>query len=150
MAFLGMFQMALAQPGEGKEPEMRDRMEAYRAQFITEQLDLSPEEAQQFWPIYNQYRKELDEIHHTRMKKHRRSGGDAKERMESMTDSEIQKSVEEEFEMQQKLLDIRKAYFQKFKKVLPMKKVGLLYMAEGDFQRRLIRKLGDRKHPPRE
>ncbi|MGB0178240.1 MAG: hypothetical protein ACPF9D_13825, partial [Owenweeksia sp.] len=47
---------------------VNDRIEAMRAQFFTEKLDLTPEEAQKFWPVYNQYREELAKIQGNRMK----------------------------------------------------------------------------------
>ena len=36
-----------------------NRLEALKIAYITNKLNLSPEEAQKFWPIYNQYSLEL-------------------------------------------------------------------------------------------
>lgn len=32
----------------------RERLESYRIQFITKKLDLTPAEAEKFWPLYNE------------------------------------------------------------------------------------------------
>ena len=35
------------------------RLEAYKIAYLTKKLNLSPQEAQQFWPIYNKYQQEI-------------------------------------------------------------------------------------------
>ena len=32
----------------------RERLESFRIQFITKKLDLTPAEAEKFWPLYNE------------------------------------------------------------------------------------------------
>ncbi|OZA24427.1 MAG: hypothetical protein B7X86_08430 [Sphingobacteriales bacterium 17-39-43] len=39
-----------------------ERIEAIKVAFITKKLDLTTEEAQKFWPVYNNYQKELMEL----------------------------------------------------------------------------------------
>lgn len=149
LVLMGLATTGFSQSRE-EEQKMKDRIEAYRAQFITEELELTPEEAQSFWPIYNQYRKEVDAIQEERIKRHMRNRGSGKEELAEMTDAEIYAEVEKEMKMQQDLLNLRKEYFKKFDEVLPIRKVALLYRAEGEFQRRLIRKIGERPGPPRD
>ena len=38
----------------GQNPNM-DRINAYRIAFLTRRLNLTPQEAQKFWPVYNEY-----------------------------------------------------------------------------------------------
>lgn len=128
---------------EEPRDSMDDKIEVYRAQFFTRELNLSSEEAQDFWPVYNAYRDELHRVRKQRRGRHLHPDG--VEKLEQMTDAEIQKMLEKELNEQQQLVDLRKKYYQKFKEVLPIKKVALLYRAEIEFQRRLIRKLGNRK-----
>lgn len=144
LVLLGCSSLALAQRETHRPAE--EKIEAYRAQFLTEQLDLSPEEAQKFWPVYNEYRKELEEIRSKRPAGNLR-GRPGEEALDEMSDTEIQKMMESEMARQQQLLDLRKKYYQKFREVLPIRKVAQLYRAEIEFQRRLIRRLGERNHP---
>ncbi len=44
------------------EPEKRAKIEMYKIQFITEKLGLSPAEARDFWPVYNEHKIAVDEI----------------------------------------------------------------------------------------
>ena len=34
--------------------QQRERLESFRIQFITKKLDLTPAEAEKFWPVYNE------------------------------------------------------------------------------------------------
>lgn len=140
---LGMAPGIIAQ-NNADEQDMKDRVEAYRAQFITEQLALTPEEAQQFWPVYNEYRRKLDAIQHERVRQHFRDKGQQKEELSSMSEAEIYQMVETEMDRQQELLNLRREYHKRFDQVLPIRKVAMLYRAEADFQRRLIRRLRER------
>ena len=41
--------LSYAQPGKS------DKVEALKVSFITEKISLTPQEAQSFWPLYNEY-----------------------------------------------------------------------------------------------
>ena len=140
--FLAFASAVCAQPQRDKQ-ETRDRIEAMRISFITQRLDLSTEEAQKFWPVYNEYRKELEQVLGNKEEGPHHHG--PKPDIDKMSDSEVKTMMEEEMEKHAKLLTLRKNYFQKFQKVLPIKKVAKLYDAERDFQRQLIRKLSDKR-----
>ena len=46
----------------GMNRERREKIEMYKIQFISEKLNLTKEEAQSFWPVYNEHKKAMDEI----------------------------------------------------------------------------------------
>ena len=53
---------SMAQRGPGGPPpseEKKERIEAMKIGFLTEQLNLTPDEAKVFWPVYDQYQGEL-------------------------------------------------------------------------------------------
>ena len=47
-----------AQEIDQNEKKQQD-IESLKVAFISRELELTPEEAQKFWPLYNQYSKEL-------------------------------------------------------------------------------------------
>ncbi len=120
------------QPQGGR---LHDKMQAQRIAFITQRLDLSPEESQQFWPIYNQYTEKLKQI---RLEKIEKS-------MMDMTDAEAEKAILGEFDKEARELDLKKEYYQKLKKVISVKKISRLYVAERDFRTELLKRLKDNK-----
>ena len=67
LSFAGLMPL-LAQTGEDKEDIKRDRAEMYermksaKIAFITDRLKLTPQEAEKFWPLYNEYEQQKNEI----------------------------------------------------------------------------------------
>lgn len=87
-----------------------NRLEALKIAYITNKLNLSPEEAQKFWPIYNQY---ALEIKITRLK--------------------AVNNNTSEIELDESLLNIRKKYSVLFSQVLPPPKVDTFFKSEKEF-----------------
>ena len=123
-----------------RQNEKRENIEAMKIGFITKKLNLTPEEAQKFWPVYNQYSDKLHEIR----KKRRQNYKDAKQKFNELSDKEVEQAVDNEMADRQKELDIQKEYHSKFKAVLPIKKVAKLYAAEEQFKMELLNKLKDK------
>ena len=88
----------------------RNRLEALKIAYITKRLDLSPEEAQKFWPIYNQYAEEL-----------KRARQDAIRNNKS------------EIELDEALLNVRKKYSVLFNQALSPQKIDIFFKSEKEF-----------------
>lgn len=131
---------------QAQPPHAREKVEAMKIGFLTERLELSPEEAQVFWPVYNQYQDELEKVRLTR----KDYISAARKGMDDLSDKEIEKLVDSELAFRQSELDLQKKYHGQFKKVLPIKKVAKLYRAEEDFKRKLLEMIQDRRDENRE
>jgi len=132
---------AVAQPkefrGDREEKPNKEKVETMKIGFLTRWMDLTGEEAQRFWPVYNQY---SDELEKSRAK--RKAGmEETRKEPEKLTDAEIEKRIDAEMTFRQEELDIQKKYHSKFKQVLPMRKVARFYKAEEEFKRELIERL---------
>jgi hypothetical protein len=124
--------------------EKQEKIEAMKVAFITTKLDLTPQEAQVFWPVYNEYENKMEDIR----KKRRKDLESAKETLDAMSDKEIEALVDNEMAMRQKELDIQKEYNTRFKAVLPVRKVAKLYAAEEQFKRELLKMMKEGKQGP--
>ncbi len=124
-----------------RHDERKENIETLKIGFLTKRLDLTPEEAQKFWPVYNQFSDKLQDIR----KKRREDFRDAKQKFEDLSDKEMEQAVDTDMANRQKELDIQKEYHAKFKAVLPIKKVARLYAAEEQFKMELLNKLRDRE-----
>ena len=51
--------------GEDRK-DRKERIEVFKIQFITEKLELTPSEAESFWPVYEEYNKAVKEIAKTK------------------------------------------------------------------------------------
>jgi len=144
LSFLVLFS-AIVFAQENKPP-VRERFESLKVGFLTERLNLSAEEAKVFWPVYNKYQDELEQLRKSR----RENLMNAKLNFDEMSDSEVEKTIDNELMYRQGELDVLKKYNPQFKKVLPVKKVAKLYKAEEDFKRKLIDMIQDRKEERRQ
>lgn len=86
------------------------KLEAVKIGYLTRRLDLSPEEAQRFWPIYNKYSDEM---------------------LRARQDARLNNIPE--ITLEENLLNIRKKYNAEFNKALAPDKVNNFYRAEKEF-----------------
>jgi len=138
LSFLTM--QAVSQDRGRFSGEKREKVESMKIGFLTKRLDLTPEEAQAFWPVYNQMSKEKETLRKNRRSENR----EAREDMSSMSDKEVEKLVDDEIAFRQAEVDLLKKYHGQFKQVLPIKKVALLYKSEDDFKRHLLHEIREK------
>lgn len=110
-----------------------ERIEAIKVAFITKKLDLTTEEAQKFWPVYNNYQKELMEL----MRKRREA--------RQKTDIAPNDKINADLNYESRILDLKKKYKKLYLKAIPADKVLLLYQAEREFREHLIKQLNHRR-----
>ena len=139
-ACLLMAVTVFAQPQGGhKNEEQRkkefERIQSEKIAFITQELDLSPEEAQVFWPVYNQCWKESLEAHKKMMDAF---GAFRGKKGDELSDAELEKKLDAYIQATTASNQVMADWYPKFKKVLPIHKVAKLYQAEEAFQRRMI------------
>lgn len=113
-----------------------ERVEAMRVAFITQHLDLSPEESANFWPLYNEYKSKTNAI-----KKSIRDAGD----INNMSDSELESLLDRRFDAEQEELNIKREYFKKMRSVLPIRKIARLTVAEKKFKERVLTEIKKRR-----
>jgi hypothetical protein len=127
----------------------KERVEAMKVGYLTDKLNLTSEEAQAFWPVYNQYTDELEQLRNNR----RENIVNARENFDQMSAADLEKAVDNEIIFRQSELEVVKKFHPQFKKVLPIKKVAKLYRAEEEFKRKLLGMIGERRgermHPGR-
>ncbi|MCC7466450.1 MAG: hypothetical protein IT261_09285 [Saprospiraceae bacterium] len=115
------------------DPEQREaRLAAFRAEVFTRVLNLTPEEAQQFWPIYNEYTDKREQV-----QQDLRPG----KQLDQMSDAEVEEQIKRHFDMKQRELELEKEAYLKLRKVLPVRKVAKLPLAEREFRESLVKKL---------
>ncbi len=128
---------------EGLPPLSDERMKEIKAQksaYITSKLSLTPDEAQKFWPIYNEMDEKQDAI---RKELRDLNKGQRKDGVE-MTEAEASQLIDKGLANRQKELDLEKAYAERFKKSIGAVKTVQLKKAERDFHREVLKKFRER------
>lgn len=118
-----------------------DKVEAMKIAFLTNKLNLTAKEAQLFWPLYNEYSQKMDVLRRAKKSEY----DEIKSKNSTPTDKEIESYMEEVFLTKQKELDLQKEYYNKYVKILTVKKVAQLYRAENQFKKELLRIIKDKK-----
>lgn len=112
-----------------------ERIKALKTAYITEQLSLTPSEAEKFWPVYNSY----DEKHHDlRHRKHEEIYKKLNSGIENLTDEDANMLLDEYLLIETNQLELNKQKTFALRKVLTPKKIVRLKKAEDDFKRELL------------
>lgn len=120
-----------------------EEIESMKIAFFTSKLDLTPDEAKIFWPIYNGMQSEQSNLRNERMQK--MISFRKVDEIDNLTDAQVQSLITSEFDFKQRELNLEKKYFNKLKSALPIKTVGKYYRAQEAFKRELLSKYRNRK-----
>ena len=121
MIFLLPLTLCISSQNQMKKPD--------RIAFLSEHMNLSSEEAEKFWPLLNDMESEL-KVLKQEIKKHK-----ADKKVHEMSDKEVEQLLDASFTHKQKELDIKSEYHEKFKSILPIKKIAKFYHLEQRFKR---------------
>lgn len=127
--------------GTFAQAQPREQIEARRIAFITRALDLSPAEAQRFWPVYNAYKTELEEAQQEKNKIQRNS----QRALQTKSDQELERLADAYIALASTQAEIQARYHTELKKVLPIRKVVVLYKTEQEFNRRILQEIKRRQ-----
>ena len=138
MLLFAVFSNSNAASAQSPKEDWKQKMMSERIAFLTAEVGITPEEAQVFWPVYNQIWKEKDEATKKVFKTFMEL---EKATKEGRSNKEISRLLDEYLQALdgQRGMDIQSA--ERIKKVLPLEKVAKLYIAEENFRRQQINRL---------
>ncbi|WP_264553978.1 sensor of ECF-type sigma factor [Flavobacterium sp. N2038] len=126
----------------GKTDEKREKIKAYKVSFLTTELELTPTEAEKFWPIYNAYDDKQFELRHQKMKTFMKQLDDDK--INSISEKEAAVLLSQMESTDKELYVLRDKYNSNLKKILSAKKILKLKKSEDDFNRKLLKQYRDK------
>lgn len=126
MAFFGGF---------SQSPEALKKIEAAKIALITERLELTPAQAEKFWPIYREFGKQRQEI--------RRDFDQARRNFDpnKASEEENKKMLEMANQVKERQLKLEREYSQRILKVITTRQLNNLRKAENDFKEMLLRRI---------
>ena len=124
---------------ETKE-DWKEKIQSEKIAFLTMEIGLTPQEAQVFWPVYNEINEEKDQAMYEVIKYYWEM---SKAIEAGKSEKEIKALLDKYLEAQEKQRKIDEDAAEKYKKVLSTTKVAKLYIGEEKFRRQHIRKLRD-------
>jgi hypothetical protein len=125
------------QPGQKKE-----RVQQIKIAYFTQELDLSSEEAEKFWPVYNEMNEKIQE----QKKKTKAATREIKNNLETMSDTEVEAKMNEALDARIKEAELQKEYLSKIGDVIGYKKAAKVVSLESQFKRELLKRLSDEQN----
>ena len=101
---------------------LRDKIKADKKLVVATNMELTESEAKGFWPIYDQYQKDLQKINQRIVALLESYAADF--RGKSLTDEKAKKLIEEAVAIEQAEANLKSTYAPKLSKVLPVRKVA--------------------------
>jgi hypothetical protein len=120
LILMGLPGLGYSQQDESGNINDRKKIQAMEVAYITKELDLTPEEAQKFWPVFNKYRDDVKGV---------------------LTD----KNISDQLEKQQKVLDLRKKYRTDFTRILTQERANKVFSSEDQFRQMVRREFQKRQ-----
>lgn len=111
LCLLPMATLAQVQPRRDMAMD-REKLESLEAAYLTRELNLSPDDAQKFWPVFNKYRDEVKGVN-------------------------TNTAITDPLEKQQKILDLRKKYRTDFGRILGPDRGPSVFTAEDQFRQKV-------------
>lgn len=116
-------------------------MRQYKHDFLVKELELSRDQQNAFFPVYDKMDDEMTQIADETRDLENKVAAD-----EKATDTELESAARTVFEQKSKEGEIEKAYFEKFKGILSPRQLIKLKSAERKFTQQLFRQHGRAKN----
>lgn len=131
---------AYGQDGSKNRKVKKEKIEQAKIAFFTQKLELTAEEAEKFWPVYNEMHKKIKESRST-MKKLFEPIKEGK----TLSDNEYKNILKSVHEAEEKNLDIKNEFANKTADIIGYKRVFELKIAEKEFKKRLMERMKESK-----
>jgi len=122
-----------------QEPNVRNKIQAARVAYITDQLQLTPEEAEKFWPIYREFSEKRRAL---RVQLHQAKTNPDPAKTTEQNDQAV---VDQHLEVKQKELNLEKDYSTRLLKVISAQKLRTLPDAERRFRQMILEQIQRRQ-----
>ena len=141
MSILLIFTMCLSVTLSAQRPNLSrnnpqrpnvERVKAVRVALLTQKMSLSTEEAEKFWPVYNDYEKEQKKI---------REKFQPNKNIMALDDASVENHLLGLLDMEEELVKMKKKYYQNFSKIIGYRKVAILAKSDREFYLAMIERL---------
>jgi len=119
---------------QNQNPE--NRVENIKENFLRHQLNLPPNQARKFFPLYHEYEQELFNMTKLRRLNNTNAATDGTEQ------------IDKDLYYETQIVNIKQRFKDAFLRILPPEKVSELYKSEREFNDELVRSLSERNPPP--
>ena len=109
----------------------REKIRALKTAYITEGLNLTAQEAQQFWPVYNEFEEK-------RRRLYRRERAEVDD-IECITEEKANSKLNEYVEIEREDYLLKKKYYNDLRKIFDARRIMKLKQVEDEFNHKMMR-----------
>ena len=132
LILIGTFQLS-AQDHESH----RERIKSLKTAHITEGLNLTPQEAQKFWPIYNDFEEKRRNLYR---QEHAGIGN-----LECITEENADSMLNQYVELEKEDYLLKKKFYSDLRSIFSAKRIIQLKKVEDEFNRKIIKEYRERQ-----
>jgi hypothetical protein len=134
VVFLGLAPALVAQDDDGMK-----KVEAARIALITERLELTPEQAEKFWPVYREYVAKRQDLRKEYLDARKELNG------KELSEDESKRLLDKGMQLKERQLALDKLYSERLNNVITTRQILALRKAEDDFRQMLLDRLEKRR-----
>ena len=126
-----------------RDPDRSDKMEMMMIWKLTDELDLTPEQAEKFFPRFRKHRNELDEV----KKMERALAGEMRQKMgedEDLSEKDVKNTVKKATELRKKVVDLESKFLLGMDDILSPRQLAHLGMFKQNMMRNIRGELKER------
>jgi len=120
-----------------------ERIEAEKIAFITKELNLTPSEAQKFFPVYNQYFTEISTL--KRERRNNKPKPTPNLQSQKLPGNGFNPTSRDVLAFDAKELEVKKIYRKRFSELIGPARASRFFEAEEEFRNYLLRELQHRR-----
>ena len=122
--------------------EKIEKIKALRIAYISDRLNLTPEEAQKFWPVFNQFEDKHFELQKQKKQLMKRL---KPENSEALSDKDMQSLLEQDEKIETEIQNTRRQLVKSLQGVIPNQKILMLRQIEIEFKQKLLHQIQERR-----
>lgn len=134
---ISVITFAFSLNAQESKSDKQQEIKSQKIAFFTDKIGLTPEEAQIFWPIYNDYWAKKNKIIAGRKEKMTYFADNS----DNMSNDEMIQYADQYIRYEIELSALLDEYHKEFKKILPINKVMKIYLADYEFKTYLLKKI---------
>jgi hypothetical protein len=134
---LVLFSISVLGQGPGRHDQKREKYRSMKIAYFTDNLELTPDEAEKFWPLYNAYEKQKREF----MTALRQMSKGFIQQAAELSNEEAEEILDKHINARQQQWDHDLKFHEDLKEVLPAKKVMNFYITEVHFREFMLKKI---------
>ena len=114
-----------------------EKIDAYKKIYLTDKLNLNPENESKFWVAYNDYQDNLRIVYRAKRLKYRKMNLDSS----NLSETEYKQFIDDFLDYEKKKIDLRAKLIVDLKEFMTLKKTVSLFRIEDDFRKEMMKKL---------